>query len=110
MSRVIYVELDGTLVEQGTMKPVEAVVRMIKGALSQGREVKILYPFSMEFGGWDRKQFEEVNNLCARLFGDPLDLVVAVNGADMTEFWSHRVVQLEKNTGRRLVPLKSFGG
>ena len=101
MSRVIYVELDGTLVEQGTMKPVEAVVRMIKGALANGDEVKILAASG--------RSWLTLDALCIRLFGELLTRRPSI-GEDMTEFWSHRVLQLELNTGRRMVPRKSFGG
>ena len=104
MSRVIYVELDGTLVEQGTMKPVEAVVKMIKGALANGDTVHIVSAQP------DGMLEHPVHALCEKYFGEDLLHLDCVDFADMTEFWSHRVVQLEKNTGRRLVPLKSFGG
>ena len=104
MSRVIYVELDGTLVEQGTMKPVEAVVKRIKAALSQGDTVYIVSKEPRT------EQFRASYDLCEKYFGENLAHVGEVDLTDMTEFWSHRVVQLEKNTGRRLVPLKSFGG
>ena len=100
MSRVIYVELDGTLVEQGTMKPVEAVVRMIKGALANGDEVVVLTL---------KVEDSAVEKLTAKLFGARLAESTCVL-PDMTEFWSHRVLQLELNTGRRMVPRKSFGG
>lgn len=101
MSRVIYVELDGTLVEQGTMKPVEAVVRMIKGALANGDEVLVLTYTSIKS--------VDVDMLCEKMFGEALPLRFDIE-RDMTEFWSHRVLQLELNTGRRMVPRKSFGG
>lgn len=104
MSRVIYVELDGTLVEQGTMKPVEAVVRMIKGALANGDTVHIVSKEPRT------EQFKATYNLCKKHFGENLAHVGEVDFADMTEFWSHRVLQLELNTGRRMVPRKSFGG
>ena len=103
MSRVIYVELDGTLVEQGTMKPVEAVVRMIKGALANGDMVSV-------FMGHRVVSKAELNALTSSLFGEPLLACGDIVGAHITEFWSHRVLQLELNTGRRMVPRKSFGG
>ena len=104
MSRVIYVELDGTLVEQGTMKPVEAVVRMIKGALANGDEVRVLEPLGQSEG-----YLRAIAALTESVFGERLLIVNAIE-CDMTEFWSHRVLQLELNTGRRMVPRKSFGG
>ena len=88
---------------------------MIKGALANGDEVKVLlgvsrFPEAVNYY-YRAGEFEEMefNPFCEKLFGTELDLVPCMFG-DMTEFWSHRVLQLELNTGRRMVPRKSFGG
>ena len=106
MSRVIYVELDGTLVKSGTLTPIEEVVKRIKVALSNGDEVIVL-----RTGGFlTQPMADAFSAMSERAFGEILTLVSILDAEEMTEFWSHRVVQLEKDTGRHLVPRKSFGG
>ena len=102
----IAVEFDGTLRHSETGKPIEAMVRRVKAWLSDGKDVIVFHPAQ------DMYTFNEevFSPWCAANGLPELEIVCDLNAIGLDEIWSSKAVQLEPNTGRKLVPMKGYGG
>lgn len=109
----IAVDLDGTLAhydgwvdELHIGKPVPAMVQRVIKWLTDGRDVRIFTARIAERDENVRKAIITVIELwCDEHIGAALP-ITNVKDMHMVELWDDRCVQVEKNTGRRLVKAK----
>ncbi len=117
----IGVDLDGTLAKYGSWnngqigEPIPAMVERVKKWIADGVEVRIFTArvgtgggFSLESGRSDDNQFVNeqralIEAWCEEHIGYKLK-VTAMKDFLMIELWDDRAVQVEMNTGRRVIP------
>jgi hypothetical protein len=92
----IGVDFDGTLVEDGTGRPIMKMVERVRQWLAEGKNVRI-FTARVAFPQMD---LSEVRQFCEYHFGQVLP-ITNQKDYDMIELWDDRAVQVIKNTGER---------
>jgi len=107
MSAWIGVDLDGTLAFYDTWRgtehigaPIPAMVERVKLWLHMGKTVKIV---TARVADGDPKAIAAIQVWCRNHLGQVLPVTNAKDFG-MIELWDDRAVQVEQNTGRRMVP------
>lgn len=107
----IGVDLDGTLALYDEWvapdhigKPIWAMVRRVQQWLADGKQVRI---FTARISREDQAALarEAIEAWCMEHVGEVLP-ITNIKDQHMIELWSNRCVQVEKNTGHRLVPIR----
>lgn len=103
----IGVDLDGTLAKYGSWtkfpgEPIPTMVNRVKRWLGQGREVRIVTARVAPLHKDRTEQLTIVHNWVKEHIGHPLE-VIAYKDPSMRALWDDRVIQVEQDTGKRVV-------
>lgn len=94
----LLVDLEGTLAEdiagEAIGKPISRMVKRVQAWLSEGHEVRVLADFH-----------KEIDDVMMWLAANGLgDCGIEVGDRSVAEYWSHRAVQTQRNTGEPVKP------